>query len=47
LNLFCFSEKNVKDFYKSLKEIARERNELLQLIKHKEKANKKLEEELR
>ncbi|KAG6442211.1 hypothetical protein O3G_MSEX002226 [Manduca sexta] len=41
-----YSEKDVKQFYKSLKELARERNELMQIIEHREKENKKLEEEL-
>lgn len=46
ISLHC-SDKNVKEFYKSLKELARERSELLQLIQHREKEHKKLEEELR
>ncbi|XP_059053892.1 coiled-coil domain-containing protein 93 isoform X2 [Achroia grisella] len=41
------SDKNVKKFYKSLKELAQERNELLQIIQHREKERKRLEEELR
>ncbi|KAI8426311.1 hypothetical protein MSG28_005184 [Choristoneura fumiferana] len=40
------SDKNVKKFYKTLKELARERNELLQIIQHREKEYKKLQEEL-
>ncbi|CAH0761106.1 unnamed protein product [Diatraea saccharalis] len=40
------SEKNVKEFYKSLKELARERHELIQILQHREKEHKKLEEEL-
>ncbi|XP_063623310.1 coiled-coil domain-containing protein 93 [Cydia splendana] len=40
------SDKNVKKFYKTLKELARDRNELLQIIQHREKENKKLQEEL-
>lgn len=45
--LNCFSDKDVKQFYKSLKELARERNELLQIIQHREKEHSKLEEKLR
>lgn len=44
---FHCSDKNIKDFYNSLKELAMERNELLQVIQHREKEHKKLEEELR
>lgn len=40
------SDKDVKQFYKSLKELARERNELLQIIQHRNKEHGKLEEEL-
>ncbi|KAJ2944287.1 hypothetical protein O0L34_g18273 [Tuta absoluta] len=40
------SDKNVKEFYRSLKDLARERNELLQIIQHREKEHNKLEEEL-
>lgn len=43
--LFC-SDKDAKEFYKSLKELARERNELLQLIQNREKEYKKLEVQL-
>ncbi|XP_039755327.1 coiled-coil domain-containing protein 93 [Pararge aegeria] len=39
-----YSDKNVKEVYKSLKELARERNELLKLIEHRENEHKKLEE---
>ncbi|XP_072947799.1 coiled-coil domain-containing protein 93 [Epargyreus clarus] len=42
-----YSDKNVKDFYKSLKELARERNELLKIIQHREMEHKKLMEELK
>lgn len=42
-----YSDKNVKYFYKTLKELARERKELMQIIEHRENENKKLEEELR
>ncbi|PZC84282.1 hypothetical protein B5X24_HaOG205477 [Helicoverpa armigera] len=42
-----FSEKDVKQFYKSLKELARERNELLQIIEHRNKEHTKLEDKLR
>ncbi|XP_045766626.1 coiled-coil domain-containing protein 93 [Maniola jurtina] len=42
-----YSDKNVKDIYKSLKELAKERNELLKLIEHREKEHRKLEELLR
>ncbi|XP_063828103.1 coiled-coil domain-containing protein 93 [Ostrinia nubilalis] len=41
------SDKNVKEFYKSLKELAHERIELLQIIQHREKEHKRLQEELR
>ncbi|XP_053606602.1 coiled-coil domain-containing protein 93 [Plodia interpunctella] len=41
------SELDVKKFYKSLKDLAQERNELLHIIQHREKENKRLEEELR
>lgn len=41
-----YSDKDVKEFYKSLKELARERSELLQLIQNREKGYKKLEMEL-
>ncbi|CAH0398688.1 unnamed protein product [Chilo suppressalis] len=40
------SDKNVKEFYKSLKELARERYELLQVIQHREKEHIRLEEEV-
>ncbi|XP_023940319.1 coiled-coil domain-containing protein 93 [Bicyclus anynana] len=39
-----YSDKNVKDIYKSLKELAREKNELLKLIEQREMEHKKLEE---
>ncbi|CAH2244494.1 jg17968 [Pararge aegeria aegeria] len=39
-----YSDKNVKEVYKSLKELVRERNELLKLIEHRENEHKKLEE---
>ncbi|XP_063892977.1 coiled-coil domain-containing protein 93-like [Helicoverpa armigera] len=42
-----FSDKDVKQFYKSLKELARERNELLQIIEHRNKEHTKLEDKLR
>ncbi|XP_050351457.1 coiled-coil domain-containing protein 93 [Nymphalis io] len=42
-----YSEKAVKEFYKSLKDLAKERNELIQLIQHREKEHKKLEDVLR
>ncbi|KAM3966186.1 coiled-coil domain-containing protein 93 [Aphomia sociella] len=41
------SDKNVKKFYKSLKELAQERNELLQIIQQRDRERKKLEEELK
>ncbi|KAG7296188.1 hypothetical protein JYU34_021289 [Plutella xylostella] len=41
------SDKDVKEFYKTLKELARERNEMLQLIKHRENEHKKLENDLK
>lgn len=44
---FIFSEKNVKDFFSSLKELAKERNDLLKIIQHRNIEHKKLEEELR
>ncbi|CAK1556176.1 unnamed protein product [Leptosia nina] len=42
-----FSDKKVKEFYKSLKELAKERNDLLKIIQHRETEHKKLQEELR
>ncbi|CAH2039724.1 unnamed protein product, partial [Iphiclides podalirius] len=42
-----FGDKNAKDFFSSLKELAKERNELLKIIQHREMEHKKLEEELR
>ncbi|XP_022129119.2 coiled-coil domain-containing protein 93 isoform X2 [Pieris rapae] len=42
-----FTDKKAKEFYKSLKEIARERNELLKVIHHREQEHKSLQEELR
>ncbi|CAH2091262.1 unnamed protein product [Euphydryas editha] len=42
-----YSDKNLKDFYKSLKDLAKERNELTTLIQYREKEHKKLEEALR
>ncbi|KAJ0178371.1 hypothetical protein K1T71_006194 [Dendrolimus kikuchii] len=42
-----YSDRNVKHFYKSLKELARERNELMQITEHRKKENRKLEEELK
>ncbi|CAK1586276.1 unnamed protein product [Parnassius mnemosyne] len=47
MNSDNYSDKNVKDFYASLKDLARERNELLKIIEHREMEHKKLEEELR
>lgn len=41
-----FSDKDVKHFYKSLKELARERNELLQVIQHRNKEHSKLQDKL-
>ncbi|XP_075978632.1 coiled-coil domain-containing protein 93 [Anticarsia gemmatalis] len=41
------SDKDVKQFYKSLKELARERNELLQIIQRRDNEHGHLEEELR
>ncbi|KPJ14293.1 Coiled-coil domain-containing protein 93 [Papilio machaon] len=41
-----YSDKNVKEFYASLKDLARERNELLKIIQHRDMQYKKLEEEL-
>lgn len=45
--VFCCSDKDVKQFYKSLKDLARERNELMHIIQHREKEHAKLENELR
>ncbi|CAB3259752.1 unnamed protein product [Arctia plantaginis] len=42
-----YSDKDVKQFYKSLKELARERNELLQIIQHRGNEHAKLENDLR
>ncbi|CAG5025480.1 unnamed protein product [Parnassius apollo] len=47
MNSDNYSDKNVKDFYASLKDLARERNELLKIIEHREMEHKKLEEDLR
>lgn len=44
---FFNSDKNIKEFYKSLKELAQEKNELLYIIQHKEKERQRLEAELR
>lgn len=45
--MLCFSDKDVKQFYKSLKELARERNELLQIIQRRDKEHAQLQHELR
>ncbi|XP_045495775.1 coiled-coil domain-containing protein 93 [Colias croceus] len=42
-----YSDKKVKEYYKSLKDLARERNELLKVIHQRELEHKKLNEELR
>ncbi|XP_013140125.1 PREDICTED: coiled-coil domain-containing protein 93 isoform X1 [Papilio polytes] len=42
-----YSDKNVKEFYGSLKDLAKERNELLKIIQHRDMQHKQLEEELR
>ncbi|XP_032520545.2 coiled-coil domain-containing protein 93 [Danaus plexippus] len=42
-----YSDKNLKDFYKSLKELAKERSELLKIIEHREKENNRLKETCR
>ncbi|XP_047504341.1 coiled-coil domain-containing protein 93 isoform X1 [Pieris napi] len=41
-----FADKKAKEFYKSLKELARERNDLMKVIHHREQEHKKLQEEL-
>ena len=42
-----YSDKNVKDFYKSLKELAKERNEVMKVIEHHGKEHNMLEEVLK
>ncbi|XP_038206369.1 coiled-coil domain-containing protein 93 [Zerene cesonia] len=42
-----YSDKKVKEYYRSLKDLARERNELLKVIHQRELEHKKLNEELR
>lgn len=44
--IFC-SERNVKEFFKTLKELSKERNELIKVIQAREKEYKKLSEVLR
>ncbi|GBP19895.1 Coiled-coil domain-containing protein 93 [Eumeta japonica] len=42
-----YSDKEIKEFYKSLKELIKEKKELTQIVDHKEKQYEKLKEELK
>lgn len=47
MNTNNYSDKDVKEFYKSLKDLGKEQNELVKVVQHRDRVYKKLEEELR